>query len=78
MALMAGCLILTTKDAIDFYGLDSMVDYDATDILELPSPERTERVYKEHERLVQERNRIYDSIISSSGSGKMNFPPDSR
>lgn len=65
LALMTGCIILTTSDAIDFYGLDSMIDYNATETLELPSTERTERVYKEHDKLVKERNRIYDSIISS-------------
>lgn len=78
MALMCGCLILTTKDVIDFYQLDSMIDYDSIDRLEIPGPERVERVYTEHRKLVDERNMIYDSIISSSGSGKINLPPDSK
>jgi len=61
MAFTCGCRLITTKNIIDEYGLKSAIDYDATD--ELVSIEDTTDIYEEAERMIEQRNRVYDSIM---------------
>ena len=62
MAFTCGCRLITNKNIIDEYGLKSAIDYDATD--ELVSIEDTTDIYEEAERMIEQRNRVYDSIIT--------------
>lgn len=64
MAFTCGCRLLTNKNIIDEYGLKSAIDYDATD--ELVSIEDTTDIYEEAERMIEQRNRVYDSIITDT------------
>jgi len=61
MAFTCGCRLITTKNIIEEYGLKSAIDYDATD--ELVSMDPSD-VYEEAERMIKDRNGVYDSIIS--------------
>ena len=70
MAFTCGCRLITTKNIIDEYGLKSAIDYDATD--ELVSIEDTTDIYEEAERMIKQRNRVYDSIITDT-SGDFDF-----
>ena len=60
MSYTCGCRLITTKNFIDEYGLKSAIDYDATD--ELVSMDPSD-VYEEAERLIEQRNQIYDSFF---------------
>ena len=62
MAFTCGCRLITNKNIIDEYGLKSAIDYDATD--ELVSMEDTTDIYEEAERMIEQRNHVYDSIIT--------------
>jgi hypothetical protein len=64
MAFTCGCRLITTKNIIDEYGLKSAIDYDATD--ELVSIEDTTDIYEEAERMIRQRNNVYDSIITDT------------
>ena len=64
MAFTCGCRLITTKNIIDEYGLKSAIDYDATD--ELISIEDTTDIYEEAERMIEQRNHVYDSIMPIS------------
>ena len=61
MAFTCGCRLITTKNIIEEYGLKSAIDYDATD--ELVSMDPSD-VYEEAERIIKNRNDVYDSIVS--------------
>ena len=61
MAFTCGCRLITTKNIIEEYGLKSAIDYDTTD--ELVSMDPSD-VYEEAERMIKDRNAVYDSIIS--------------
>lgn len=60
MSFTCGCRLITTKNFIDEYGLKSAIDYDATD--ELVSLDPSD-VYEEAERLIEQRNQVYDSLF---------------
>jgi len=60
MAFTCGCRLITTKDVIEEYELKSAIDYDATD--ELVSLDPAD-VYEEAERLIEQRNTVYDTFI---------------
>lgn len=59
MSLTCGCRLITTKNFIDEYGLTSALDYDKTDELVPMDPSD---VYEEAERVISERNLVYDSV----------------
>jgi predicted O-methyltransferase YrrM len=61
MAFTCGCRIITTKNIIEEYGLKSAIDYDATD--ELVSMDPSD-IYEEAERIIKDRNDVYDSLMS--------------
>lgn len=62
MAFTCGCRLITTKNIIEKCGLKSAIDYDATD--ELVSMDPAD-VYEEAERMIKNRNDVYDSILVS-------------
>jgi hypothetical protein len=64
MAFTCGCRLITNKNIIDEYGLKSAIDYDATD--ELVSMEDTTDIYEESERMIEQRNHVYDSLMPIS------------
>jgi hypothetical protein len=64
MSYTCGCRLITTKNFIDEYGLKSAIDYDATD--ELVSMDPSD-VYEEAERLIEQRNKVYDSFFLTQG-----------
>ena len=65
MAFTCGCRLITTKNIIEEYGLKTAIDYDATD--ELVSMDPSD-VYDEAERMIKDRNAVYDSLVSNSYS----------
>lgn len=60
MAFTCGCRLITSRNIIDEYKLKTAIDYDTTD--ELVSLDPSD-VYEEAERLIEQRNRVYDSIL---------------
>lgn len=64
MSFVYNCVLLTSQEIIDEYKLETAVNYNAIERLEIPSKEHLDRVYEEGQRYIQNRNNIYDSFIT--------------